>query len=84
KKNIIVNYLNSSQDIYIKTPESNIIKQVYLINMVGQTVKSWNATNNLISSEFKIPVKRISDGNYIIKVVTDRGTYNKKVVIKLD
>ncbi|WP_157514745.1 T9SS type A sorting domain-containing protein, partial [Mangrovimonas sp. TPBH4] len=82
KKNIIVNYLNSSQDIYIKTPESNIIKQVYLINMVGQTVKSWNMTNiPNINNELRIPVSKISEGNYLVKVVTEKGTYNKKLII---
>ncbi|WMI70016.1 HYR domain-containing protein [Mangrovimonas sp. YM274] len=84
KEIITINYLNSSQNIYIKTPQHINVKQVYLTNIIGQTIKSWNATNTTISSEFKIPVKKIADGNYIIKVVTNQGTYNKKVVITLD
>lgn len=83
-QNIIVNYLNNSEEIYINTPQHINVKQVYLTNIIGQTIKSWNATNTTISSEFKIPVKKIADGNYIIKVVTNQGTYNKKVVITLD
>ncbi|WP_053990259.1 LamG-like jellyroll fold domain-containing protein [Mangrovimonas sp. TPBH4] len=83
-ESIVVNYLNHSKEIYIRTPQHLNVKQVYLTNIIGQTVKSWNATNTPISSEFKIPVKKIADGNYIIKVVTDKGSFNKKVVIKLD
>ncbi len=80
----IVNYLNSSGEIYIHVPNTVDVKQVYLINLLGQTVRSWNITNmpNLSSDEFKIPVKNISDGSYIIKVLTNTNTINKKVIIK--
>ncbi|WP_053978390.1 LamG-like jellyroll fold domain-containing protein [Mangrovimonas xylaniphaga] len=84
-QNIIVNYLNNSEEIYIHTPNHIKVKQVYLTNIIGQTVKSWNATNTTnMASDFKLPIKKLSDGNYIVKVVTDKGTFNKKVVIKLD
>src|SRR5690606_25338266 len=36
--NVIVNYLNSTNQIYIKVPYSMDIKQVYLVNMLGQTI----------------------------------------------
>jgi len=79
-----VNYLHQTDEIYIKVPESVNLKQVYLINMLGQTVKSWNATNATLGTECKLPVKNISEGNYIVKVQTDSGgTTSKKVVIKL-
>ncbi|TYB77235.1 immunoglobulin-like domain-containing protein, partial [Bizionia myxarmorum] len=80
---VIVNYLNSTNHIYIKVPYSMDIKQVYLINMLGQTVRSWNSTNAPIGHECKIPVRLISEGNYIIKVQTSDGqTINKKIVVK--
>jgi hypothetical protein len=50
--------------------------------MAGQTVASWNATNLPLSDKIRIPVKNLSDGNYIIKVETKETTYNKKVIIK--
>ena len=80
---IIVNYLSNSNEIYIKIPYNLEIKQVYLMNMLGQSIKSWNRTNTALSQETKIPVRNIAEGNYIIKVRTsDNRTVNKKIVIK--
>ncbi|WP_425075138.1 HYR domain-containing protein [Psychroserpens sp. S379A] len=81
-KDIVVNYLQSSDEIFIKTPSSIQLKQLYLINMAGQTVGSWNASNLPMSDEIKIPVKNISEGNYVIKGVTNTNTFNKKIIIK--
>jgi hypothetical protein len=50
--------------------------------MLGKTVRSWNETNAPLSNVCKIPVKKISEGTYIIKVRTsDNKLINKKVVI---
>ncbi|SDB24873.1 SprB repeat-containing protein [Flavobacteriaceae bacterium MAR_2010_188] len=81
-KSIVLNYLNNSGEIYIKVPNSISIKQVYLINVVGQKVKSWNAFNANLSSETKIPVGKVADGNYIIKIETNGASFNKKILIK--
>ncbi|MGC1631940.1 MAG: LamG-like jellyroll fold domain-containing protein, partial [Gelidibacter sp.] len=81
-KEIQVKYLQKTDEIYVKTPASIEVRQVYLINMAGQAVKSWNMTNMNFGQEFKIPVKNISEGNYILKVETSTNSYNKKMVIK--
>ncbi|MCL8008872.1 T9SS type A sorting domain-containing protein, partial [Gelidibacter japonicus] len=65
-----------------KTPASIEVRQVYLINIAGQAVRSWNMTNMNFGQEFKIPVKDISEGNYVLKVETNTNSYNKKVIIK--
>ena len=82
-ENTIVNYLNNSNEIYVHVPNDINVKQVYLINILGQTINSWNTTNtpNIASKEFKIPVKNLSEGNYIIKVETETNTINKKVIV---
>jgi hypothetical protein len=80
---IIVNYLSNSNEIYIKLPNNIDVKQVYLMNMLGQSIRSWNRTNTPISQEMKIPVRKIAEGNYIIKVQTsDNRTINKKIIFK--
>ncbi|MGJ8592570.1 MAG: T9SS type A sorting domain-containing protein, partial [Aquaticitalea sp.] len=80
---IVVNYLQATDEIYIRTPNSIQVKQVYLINILGQTVKAWNSINTPLSNEMKIPVKDVSEGNYIIKVQTDTATHSKKIFVKL-
>jgi hypothetical protein len=76
-------FLNSTSEIYIITPSTIRTKQVYLVNMVGQTVRSWNATNTMMSQEFRIPVRNLSEGTYILRVQTDDGQdINKKVIVK--
>ena len=81
-KDISVKYLQKTDEIYVKTPASIEVRQVYLINIAGQAVRSWNMTNMNFAQEFKIPVKNISEGNYVLKVETNTNSYNKKVIIK--
>ena len=81
-ENVNVKFLLDTDEIYIKTPPSIDITQLYLINVAGQTIASWNATNLTMSNEIKIPVNNISEGTYIIKAETQTGTFNKKIIIK--
>ncbi len=81
--NVVINYLTATSEIYINVPTSVDIKQVYLVNLLGQTVKSWNGTNAPLSHECRLPVNKISEGTYIIKVRTsDNALINKKIVVK--
>ncbi|WP_191861099.1 immunoglobulin-like domain-containing protein, partial [Hanstruepera ponticola] len=86
ESDLLVNYLNNSGEIYINVPNNVTVKQVFLIQILGQTVNSWeitNASTYLLAPEIRIPVKGITDGTYIVKVITkDNQTINKKVVIK--
>ncbi|MGG5488407.1 HYR domain-containing protein, partial [Gaetbulibacter sp. PBL-D1] len=81
-KDITVNYLHNSNELYIKTPSSINAKQIYMINIAGQVVKSWNMTNLPLSDELRIPVKNISEGNYVVKIETNTSSYSKKVIVK--
>ncbi|WP_405571604.1 LamG-like jellyroll fold domain-containing protein [Winogradskyella sp. Asnod2-B02-A] len=81
-ENVNVKFLLDTDEIYIKTPSSVQIKQLYLINVAGQSIASWNATNLQMSNIIKIPIKNISEGAYIIKAETETGTFNKKIIIK--
>jgi hypothetical protein len=78
-----VSYLNDTDEIYINIPNALQLKQVHLYNIIGQKVKTWNVTNlPVLSNELHIPVRNISEGAYIVKVETNSGTLNKKVIIK--
>ena len=81
-KDILVNYLQKTNEIYVKTPPQIDTKQIYVINVAGQIIKSWNMTNLPLASELKIPVKNISEGTYIIKIETSTRSINKKIIIK--
>ncbi|TXG34492.1 HYR domain-containing protein, partial [Seonamhaeicola maritimus] len=79
---VLVNYLHNSREIHIKTNSNAKVKQVYLTNFLGQTVKTWNVSNTpSFSNNMKIPVGNVAEGSYIIKVQTELGSANKKVVI---
>ena len=83
---IIVNYLNESDEIYINLPDSIDMEQVSLFNIIGQKIKSFenDEINRTGSNEFRIPISpSISEGTYVIKVESNLGVSNKKVIIKL-
>ncbi|MBV7270173.1 LamG-like jellyroll fold domain-containing protein, partial [Winogradskyella luteola] len=79
---VMVNYLQSTNEIYVNLPLSMQVKQMALINILGQTVRNWNANSLPTSNTFKIPVEKVSEGNYILKVETNKGTLNKKLIVK--
>lgn len=81
-KDIDVGYLQNTDEIYVKTPPSINVKQIYLINIAGQTVGSWNATNLPMSNVIKIQVENVSEGNYILQVESNYSTFNKKIIIQ--
>ncbi|MFL1012937.1 LamG-like jellyroll fold domain-containing protein, partial [Flavisericum labens] len=82
-ENAVVNYLNKSNQIYIHVPNTIEVEQVYITNLIGQTVKSWNRPEmfSISGGEFKIPVKTISEGPYVIIVETKQAVFRKNVII---
>ncbi|MFL1013474.1 HYR-like domain-containing protein, partial [Flavisericum labens] len=78
-----IKYLNDTKEINIKAANYVEIKQVYLINTLGQTIKAWNKTNvPTMSNEMTIPLtKNIAEGSYIIKVVSSIGIVNEKIIV---
>jgi hypothetical protein len=78
-----INYLTASSEIYIKSAALMDIEKVHLINIIGQTIMSWNKkefSNQAV--EIRIPVVNIPEGTYIIKVETYNAILNKKVILK--
>ncbi|WP_242091529.1 HYR domain-containing protein, partial [Aestuariivivens sediminicola] len=78
-----VNYLQDSREIYIRVNNDVLVKEVQLINSLGQAIKVWNASAlpSLTHNAMKIPVEHVAEGGYIIKVETNYGTTHKKIVI---
>ncbi len=82
---LVMNYLNDSDEIYINIPNYLSITKVQLINIIGQTVSTWSKEDSAlktIGTEIRIPVKPISEGTYILKVYAETQTISKKVIIK--
>ncbi|MFD2550990.1 LamG-like jellyroll fold domain-containing protein [Bizionia sediminis] len=76
----VVNYVHTRQQIVIKLPNNMQIKQVQLLNMLGQTVQTWETTQNPNSTE--LTVSSVSAGNYIVQVYTaNNRRITKKVVV---
>lgn len=80
---VFVNYLNASNEIFIKMPEITGVEKVYLLNLLGQSIKTWNKRElNTYNNEIRIPVENVSQGNYILNVETNTTNINKKIFIK--
>jgi hypothetical protein len=82
-QNFVVNYLMKTNEIYIKAPSAVEVKQVQVISMLGQVIKSWDVRNaSSHSNELRIPFKNSSKGHYIVKVETSSGIITKKFIVK--
>lgn len=79
---ILVNYLQTNNEILIKVNNRSEINQIHLFNLTGQLISSWDTKDINSTNNIRIPVDTISEGHYILKVVTNNSTLNKKVIIK--
>ena len=80
-QNLVISYLNDTNTIYINSSDAIGIHQVQLINLLGQTIFTWSEISSPYANELRIKTKPIAHGSYIIKVKSDHGTVNKKVII---
>ncbi|MBT8273452.1 MAG: T9SS type A sorting domain-containing protein, partial [Bacteroidia bacterium] len=82
--NILINYLNDSNEIYVHIQDAHQIDRISIVNIIGQEVQSYERSDFDVngSNEIRIPVKSIAEGTYVLKVESDLGTANKKVIIQ--
>jgi len=78
-KNIITYYNKGSKSIEIDNGTANKITKIILFNYIGQTVKVWQ--DNLTVKHLSLPVSKLN-GIYIIKIDTNNGPLNNKIVIE--
>ncbi|MBD0823966.1 LamG-like jellyroll fold domain-containing protein [Aestuariibaculum marinum] len=81
---IQVNYLQNSKEIYINSVMNTEIKQVQLINILGQTINIWDKSDKTFdSNKIRLPVSGdIAQGSYIVNIVTSNSNISKKIIIK--
>jgi hypothetical protein len=79
---IVINYLNASQELYVRLPEISEVKAIQLINLLGQEVQTWDVVQDFeYDGAIRIPVKDLSQGTYIIKVKTQQGIHSNKIIV---
>jgi len=79
KQNLSMFFDNKSKEIVITKKSNILIKNVEMYSVIGQKINSWT-TFDQTSKEIKIPVSRIANAVYIVKINTDKGTISKKVI----
>ena len=82
-QDVLLNYLQDSDELYLNHPEIQSINSIEIFNLMGQQILELKKEDFLYSSgtEIRIPVKDIAEGTYVVKVKSDKGTLNKKVII---
>ncbi|WP_298767117.1 T9SS type A sorting domain-containing protein [uncultured Polaribacter sp.] len=72
---------NQNKNVVITKQQEIIINNVQLYNLLGKKVTSWNITEQKEKYELKIN-KKLPTGVYIIRMNTNKGASNKKVVVE--
>lgn len=79
---IAVKYINTNQVLQITNDdETTPVNNVYLYNLVGQLVTTWEVKNEN-QADIQIPMNTFSAGVYIVKVETSNGSISEKISIK--
>ena len=80
-KNIHIYADNENDKIVINTKQDITIKKVELYNILGEKVSNWNIKEQKNSYQLNIS-KKIPTGVYIVKLNTNKGHSNKKIIIE--
>lgn len=72
-------YPNPATDkVKVEFSDNQQIKQIYLLNLLGQTVDSWTFSERSASAE--IDLNSVLQGVYLLKIVTESGIVTHKIV----
>ena len=92
-KTLISDELNSNEEFTVfysnNSKMLNIINnlidtkvtKVYVFNILGQNLGNW-AIKDQKQNNIQIPIKNINKAIYIIKIITDKGEFSKKINIE--
>lgn len=73
-------YTNSNSILTIKNNVvDTTVESVSLFNMIGQQVGTFDVKNQN-QQNIELPIKDLSSGTYIVKVKTDKGDTNRKII----
>jgi len=75
-----VYYSNESENIVLVNPNLTEIKNIELLNILGQSIMSINNIELQKISEYK--VKNLSSGTYVLKMHTVSGSVSKIILVK--
>ncbi|KAB1154463.1 T9SS type A sorting domain-containing protein, partial [Flavobacterium luteum] len=82
-KTISITFTNIDNMISIKNSSLHtIVESVTLYNLLGQSISTWNVTNENQSALIKVLVRDLGTGTYVVRVKTSEGVLSKKIIIK--
>ncbi|SCY00995.1 Por secretion system C-terminal sorting domain-containing protein [Nonlabens sp. Hel1_33_55] len=79
QENILVFTPQATDAIHISTPDTIVLDQVSLTNMLGQQVKNWEVND---SKEIVLSRNGIASGNYIVTMKSAGTDYHRKVMLR--
>ncbi|MBC7525142.1 MAG: T9SS type A sorting domain-containing protein, partial [Flavobacterium sp.] len=77
---IKVAYTNEKNTLIIKNYVADAtVESVSLFSMLGQSIGTWNVKDQN-QQDIELPIKNVATGAYIVKVKTDKGDTNRKIM----
>jgi len=77
---IQIYYTKTDNSINITNNSNANLKEIQLFNILGQSVFK-SGLDNLFKTTIKVPLKKLGDGTYIVKLISDGGNPTKKMII---
>lgn len=77
-ESIEIRFLQKEQQLYITTPDNVFTEEVSLINIVSQSMSSWDVSSKINSQYF--PIRNLSDGIYFVRIKTNTGIHTRKLI----
>ena len=80
---ISIMFTNNDNTISVKNSSpSTIVESVMLYNLLGQSISTWDVSNENQSALIKVLVRDLSAGTYVVRLKTSEGIIAKKIIIK--
>ncbi|NNK69986.1 MAG: T9SS type A sorting domain-containing protein, partial [Flavobacteriaceae bacterium] len=81
KLNLMMNYLQDSEELFIKVADGNLIESIRMVNLLGQEVAVWDEEELESFTELRLAVDDLPSGPYVVSLNTLNGKVNKKIII---
>src|SRR5690606_7807754 len=78
---IAIAYAQNQYAINVKNINADAtVTKISLFNMLGQSVMKWNVSDR-DQKNMILPVNQLSNGTYIVRLDTTKGTFSKKIAL---
>ncbi|KAB1154461.1 beta strand repeat-containing protein [Flavobacterium luteum] len=83
ERTIAITFTNNDNMIRVKNSSLHtVVESVTLYNLLGQSISTWDVSNENQSVLIQVLVRDLNTGTYVVRIKTSEGVLSKKIIVK--